>query len=114
MEMILHITTRLQWEQARQAGAYRGDTLDTEGFIHCSTPTQVVAVANALFKGQHDLVLLCIDPARVEAEIRYEGLEGGEQYPHIYGPFCTDAVIRVIDFKPGADGQFTLPLEINT
>lgn len=114
MEVILHITTRPQWEQAKQAGIYRGDTLDVEGFIHCSTPSQVITVANALFKGRHDLVLLCIDPHQVQAEIRYEGPEGGEQYPHIYGPLQMDAVVQVFDFKPEAEGQFVLPHEINT
>ncbi len=113
MAIILHITTGPQWEQAKQAGTYRGDTLDSEGFIHCSTPSQVVKVANVLFRGRRDLVLLCIDPGRVQAEIRYEGPEDGEQYPHIYGPLQADAVVQVLDFKPGADGQFMLPNEFD-
>ena len=73
MVIILHVTTGKQWQQAKKAGAYRGDTLDTEGFIHCSTPRQVIGVANSLFKAQRGLVLLCIESDRVKAEIRYEG-----------------------------------------
>ncbi len=111
MTLILHITTREQWEQAALIGAYRGDTLDTEGFIHCSTPEQVVPVANSLFRGQHGLVLLCIDPERVQAEIRYEtpAPDNEEAYPHIYGPLDVDAVVRVAVFEPDADGTFALP-----
>ncbi len=109
METILHITRREQWEYAQHAGSYHGDTLDTEGFIHCSTPHQVVRVADARFRGQHGLVLLCVDPARVRPEIRYEPAEDAERFPHIYGPLNTNAVIAVLGFEPDPDGGFALP-----
>jgi len=111
MGIILHITKREQWEEAKLGKTYCGDTLDSEGFIHCSTPTQVIRVANALFCAKKGLVILCIATAKVQPEIRYEGSEG-ELYPHIYGPLNTDAVIKVLDFEPRKDGMFTLPKEI--
>jgi uncharacterized protein (DUF952 family) len=109
---ILHITTRNQWTAARRAGAYRGDTLDSEGFIHCSTRYQVVAVADARFAGRTGLVLLDIDPDAVRAEIRYEAAANGELYPHIYGPLNPDAVRAVLPLKPGRDGHFRLPRQL--
>ncbi|MBW4634525.1 MAG: DUF952 domain-containing protein [Iphinoe sp. HA4291-MV1] len=112
MTTILHITQQEQWKQAKLVGTYRGDTLDSEGFIHCSTPTQVIKVANYLFPNQKGLVLLCIDSKKVQPEIRYEGIEGGELFPHIYGALNIDAVFKVINFEPGEDGLFTLPEEI--
>lgn len=112
MDVILHITEREQWEQGKLAGVYRGDTLDSEGFIHCSTPQQVIKVANALYRAQKELVLLYIESDKIRAEIRYEGCEGGERYPHIYGPLSIDAVIKVLDFEPCEDGKFELPREI--
>ncbi len=108
--MILHITTRSEWEAARVLGDYRLDTLDSEGFIHCSTPQQVLGPANALFHGQKDLVLLVIDPARLAAELVYEDCyEAGESFPHIYGPLNLDAVVSVVPFPPLPDGSFALP-----
>src|SRR5262245_51133985 len=107
--MILHIARSEQWERERRVGAYRGETLDVEGFIHCSEPEQVVAVAHAFFPGQQGLVLLCIDPSQVEAELRYELASNGQQYPHIYGPLNLDAVTEVLTFAPRADGHFSLP-----
>jgi len=109
MTLVLHITSRDQWDRARFAGAYRGDTLDTEGFIHCSTAEQVVKVATAHFPGRTDLVLLCIDSSRVQAAVQFDAVENGERFPHIYGPLNTDAVTRTFPFRPGADGQFHLP-----
>jgi uncharacterized protein (DUF952 family) len=91
---------------------YRGDTLDSQGFIHCSLPRQVVKVANVLFPGQKGLVLLCIETDKVQSEIRYEGIEGGEMYPHIYGSLNVDALVKTLDFKPHRDGGFMLPKAI--
>lgn len=111
MGVILHIAKRENWEEAKLRKVYRGDTLVSEGFIHCSTPKQVIKVANALFRLRKGLVLLCIDTAKVQSEIRYEGT-GTELYPHIYGSLNIDAVIKVLDFEPRKDGTFTLPKEI--
>jgi uncharacterized protein (DUF952 family) len=113
--MIFHITSRRQWEEAQAAGEYRGDTLDGEGFIHSSQRDQVVRVANALFRGRRDLVLLCIDPVRVQPEIRYEpgGPHSAEQFPHLYGPLNLDAVVEVLPFAPEPDGTFRLPASLS-
>jgi uncharacterized protein (DUF952 family) len=108
--MILHITTRADWEGAHDLGDYRLDTLATEGFIHCSTPEQVLGPANALYHGRDDLVLLVIEPSRLAADLVYEDCyEAGQAFPHIYGPLNLDAVSRVVPFPPRPDGSFDLP-----
>lgn len=107
--MIVIITNRARWLEAHPTGVFVTTSLAGEGFIHASTPEQVVGSANRHFAGQHDLVLLCIDPARVRAEIRYEGRPGGTQYPHLYGPLNLDAVVAVLDLPAGPDGSFSLP-----
>jgi uncharacterized protein (DUF952 family) len=112
MTTILHITQHQQWQQAKLVGTYHGDTLDSQGFIHCSTLTQIIKVANTFFRYQQGLVLLCINSQKVQPEIRYEGIEESELFPHIYGALNLDAVFQVIDFKPGEDGFFELSPEI--
>jgi uncharacterized protein (DUF952 family) len=107
IERILHITTARAWADAKGAGVYAADSLATEGFIHCSKPEQVVWVANLRFRGRTDLVLLHIDPSRLDAKVVYENLEGGEQlFPHIYGAIPVSAVVDVMAFQPMADGRF--------
>lgn len=110
MNVILHIAPSTAWQRAQVLGVYRGDTLETEGFIHCSLPAQVMPVANARFKARAGLVLLCIDETKVAAEVRYEDCyETGQSFPHIYGPLNLDAIVNVVDFSPNADGTFALP-----
>lgn len=112
MNTILHITKRQQWEQAKNIGKYRADSLESEGFIHCSKSTQILKVAKRFFDNQKELVILFIDSEKVQAEIRYEPAEIGELFPHIYGELNIDAVYQVIDFEAGEDGLFELPQEV--
>lgn len=107
--MILHITTQSDWQRAVELGEYRGDTLDTEGFIHCSAPRQILGVAEAYYSGRDGLLLLGIDPERVAAPVRWEAINVPEQFPHIYGPLNVDAVVSVWPFEPLPDGRFELP-----
>ena len=113
MALICHITQRANWKKATAEGRYTADTLHSQGFIHCSTPRQVIPVANFLFRGKTDLVLLVINESLVQSNIRYENLEGGTNlFPHIYGPLNLDAIIRVMDFPPKENGTFELPGEV--
>lgn len=110
--VILYITYRDKWDQALNHGEYHPKSLNTEGYIHCSKPSQIIRVANHLFKGQKGLVLLVIYPKEVKPKIKWEGKEETNLYPHIYGPLNLDAVKNVLDFSPSEDGTFELPERI--
>ena len=77
--------------------------------MHASTINQVIAVANAVFTGQTDLVFLVIDESKLTSDLKYETASNGEDYPHVYGPLNPDAVIREMDYAAGEDGTFALP-----
>ncbi|MEP6819950.1 MAG: DUF952 domain-containing protein [bacterium] len=113
MAIIFHIARRNAWasrEDQSGVGFYRPEMLPVDGFVHCSTHDQVIKVADARFRGQAGLVLLCIDTDKVKAPIRYENFEGGQElFPHIYGEINYEAVVQVAELKPGVDGYFALP-----
>ncbi|CDN13299.1 hypothetical protein RintRC_7156 [Richelia intracellularis] len=112
MSIILHITEKKQWKEAKLSGIYRGDTLNTEGFIHCSTPKQIIPTANRFFLHKQGLIVLFIDTDRIQSEIRYEAAENGKIFPHIYGVLNTNAVLKVLELSAGEDGRFQLSSEI--
>ena len=106
---IVHICSRSAWEAALKSGTYQAESLVASGFIHCSLPSQILGVANRYYQGQNDLVLLWIDPHRLQAEVRWEAGEAGI-YPHVYGPINLESVTAVLDFPPDKDGVFrTVP-----
>ncbi len=107
--MLLHLTTRSAWEASVAAGSHRALSLEAEGFLHMSSPAQVVVSAERHCRGLPDLVLLCIDADLLTAPLRYELAPArGEEFPHLYGPLNLDAVTAVLDFPEGRDG-FVLP-----
>jgi uncharacterized protein (DUF952 family) len=116
--MIYHITSRTAWHAARQRGDYRAESLDMEGFIHCSTATQVLPVAEKFYKGERGLLLLLIDPALLSSDLKWEPPSGGspppgvpdvDLFPHIYGPINLDAIVKVFDLEADPDGKYNLP-----
>lgn len=119
MTNVLHITARPAWQQAQRDGAYRAPSLDQVGYIHFSKPEQVLGVANAFYRGERDLVLLVIDPERLEPELRYEPPDempdSSQRFPHLYGALNLDAVVSVLDFPPDSgDGWTALPAGAET
>jgi len=108
--LILHCTHRSAWDAALTRGTYTAASLATEGFIHFSTIEQIIGSANRFYRGQSDLVLLCVDADRLLAKVVHENLEGGTVlFPQLYGPVNLDAVLAVVDFPCEADGTFRLP-----
>jgi len=56
------------------------------------------------------MLILTIDPKRVDVPIKYENLEGGsELFPHIYGSLEPSAIVDVRSLLPGDDGAFSFP-----
>ena len=116
--MIFHITSRTDWEAAQAQGEYIAESLATEGFIHCSTISQVIPVADNFYKGQNSLLLLMIEPTLLSSTLKWEaptggtpppGIPEGDQFPHVYGPINLDAVVSTVDLKSKPDGTFELP-----
>jgi uncharacterized protein (DUF952 family) len=113
--IIYHITSSKAWIDATRNGAYAAPSLQTEGFIHCSTAVQVLPVARDFFAGQTGLVLLAINSRKLEAEVKWEsaappdGIAEGVPFPHIYGPIGLDAVVQVLDLEPDSRGEFVMP-----
>lgn len=112
MPHIVHALPESAAATLETEGEYRPDSLEREGFVHCSKPGQIVAVADAVHAGEDDLVLLVLDEDLIDAPVRYEVPEGGESaFPHVYGPIDADWVVDVVDF-PRDETGFRLPEEL--
>ena len=108
---ITHIAERSALATAEASGRYVAPSLEHEGFIHCSTPWQVVRIANGIFAGRDDLVLLVIDPSALQADVVFENCEGGiEPFPHVHGEIAVEAVVGVWPLEWSATaGSYRFP-----
>jgi uncharacterized protein (DUF952 family) len=108
--MLVHLCGVDDWSHARERGEILPGPSGSEQFIHLSTAEQVHLPANRLYRGRADLVLLYIDPAALEAPVRWEpGVATDPKsmvFPHLYGPLPVCAVTRAAAYPPRADGTF--------
>ena len=108
--VLVHLCPTDEWSSASVRGELRPESLTSAGFVHLSTPEQVHLPANRLYRGRQDLVVLHIDPARLDSPIRWEQGAATDPdsmlFPHLYGALPVDAVINVTSYRPGADGIF--------
>jgi uncharacterized protein (DUF952 family) len=111
--VILKILGGDEWAQAKRGGEIRSASLAEVGFVHCADPGTVHIPANALFAGRKDLVLLVVDPGRLDVPVRWEAgvppHPAGLWFPHVYGPIPLAAVVAAHEFPPGPNGRFELP-----
>jgi len=120
--MIYHITGTSNWAQAQATGLYSAPSLESEGFIHCSAIDQILPVANSMFRGERNLLLLCIDESKLGARVLWEApihpkpsakppATDDLLFPHVYGPIAVAAVKKAVDLAEG-DSGFELPAEL--
>ena len=77
-------------------GFYAADSLDLEGFIHCSKKDQIKGVLERYYRDAGELLLLTIEPTKLISPLKYELAPSiNEEFPHIYGPLNLDAVINI-------------------
>ena len=105
----VHLISRPDWDAAVRAGQVRAPSLATEGFIHCCTIDQLCVTAGRHYPAADDLLAVELDPALLDAEVRWAESHPGEWFPHVYGPLPVAAVTVVADLPRSPDGTFTLP-----
>jgi uncharacterized protein (DUF952 family) len=106
---------------------YRSETLAQEGFIHCTSGSDMlIEVANAFFADlEDDLIVLEIDATRLLAPLKFESPmppsesvtvndikfrpEPGTLFPHIYGPLNRQAIVREFVLQRDQTGLWSIP-----
>ncbi|HVM98530.1 MAG TPA: DUF952 domain-containing protein [Candidatus Acidoferrales bacterium] len=117
---IYHLVTQPEFTRNRRGATYTPSTFAADGFIHCSTRTSTLAVADDYF-GSFDeaLLLLEIDRSRLSSPVVFEAaapivgggtdhLSTASTFPHVYGVLNLDAVSGVAVLKK-QNGKFVWP-----
>ena len=111
---IFHITSEEEAALAMATGQYVPKAFAREGFIHCSYRSQLLPVANRIFRGRSGLVILEIETAALTSTLVDENLEGGtELFPHLYGELPMRAVVQIHAFPCSREGAFVSPASLS-
>lgn len=111
--MIYHFITETDLARHLSESELRLPSLETEGFIHCSTLDQVLDVANFLAPYSEEMQLLEIDETRVTPEVRFEAaMNDGRLFPHVYGPINREAIVGEYHLDWDGEEGYVLPVEL--
>ena len=92
---IYHIVLPNVWQQFDGKPSYSAESLQTEGFIHCSYASQLDGVINRYYGNAERVMILKLDTDKLRSKLVKEASTGGEIYPHIYGRINRDAIVEV-------------------
>lgn len=95
--MILFTTDREYWKKNKQNDAFGFEYLAAGGFIHCCKPSQLNYVLDKFFEEDEEILILGIEPKKLNHSTIYEKASNGETFPHIYGSINREAVIKEIE-----------------
>ena len=108
--MIYKICPASLWRETERAGRFRGAPVDlADGYIHFSSADQVVETAARHFAGQHDLMLIAVDPGALGPALKWEPSRGGDLFPHLYAELRLEAVKWARPLPLAPDGQHVFP-----
>lgn len=116
MAKIFHLLPKHDLDMAKKNGKYEPATLKKDQYIHCSKADQILEVANNLYRGRNDLMLIRIVEVQVTSEIKHEPPReapmSGITYPHIYGILNMEAMDKEFLMPCEKDGSFKLPMHL--
>lgn len=106
--LIYHIALPESWDVQKTNEFYEHESLEREGFIHCSFAGQLDGVIGRYYSDAGGVLILSIDPELLTSRLVEEPSTGGEIYPHIYGRINKDAIVEIeergnLSGSPGAD-----------
>ena len=93
--LIYHIVLPKVWENFKDEKFYQAESLQAEGFIHCSFVEQIEPVLQRYYKGVEKVLILHIEPKFLTAKLVEEASTGDEIYPHIYGQINCEAIVKI-------------------
>lgn len=105
---LFHLVEPAVWDDALAVGRYAPASLAAEGFVHFSFAEQVAGTANLLYRDRPALVVVEVDPALLDADLRVEDSYGtGTEFPHVYGDIPVAAAVAVHPIERDAAGDWT-------
>ncbi len=109
-DLLFTIITKRSWKTFTSSGEYSPETLISEGFIRCIPDKELEAYANSQFESTEDLLLIVIDPLRIQVPIKHEKV-ASVSYPLIFGSLSLDAIIEKIPLPRDNNGNFMISIK---
>lgn len=101
-----HLSPEPVWDAQKSQASYLPEAFEQDGFIHATNGLgKLKWVANEFYTGDaRPYIVLVLDVSKLTSPVRYD--DEAEEFPHIYGPLNTDAVIGCLPVERDDVGAF--------
>lgn len=93
--LIYHIVKPEVWKNFKDEDFYEAESLQTEGFIHCSYREQLEKVLQRYYSDAEKILILEIETENLTSKLVEEPSTNDEIYPHIYGKINREAITGI-------------------
>ncbi|MCD9186068.1 MAG: DUF952 domain-containing protein [Pyrinomonadaceae bacterium] len=93
--LIYHIVLPELWEVFKNKEEYEAESLQTEGFIHCSFAEQLDGVLRRYYSNAEKVLILSLDTEKLASKLINEPSTNNDIYPHIYGKINKSAIVEI-------------------
>ncbi|MFA5668365.1 MAG: DUF952 domain-containing protein [Balneolaceae bacterium] len=109
-DLLFTIIPKTSWRTASNEGEFAPESLESQGYIRCIPDKELENYANSQFNGEDELLLIVIDPLRIQVPIKHETVKD-IQYPLICGSLKLDAIIEKIDLTRDKKNKFRISIK---
>ena len=109
---IYKVLTQDQWADFQAKQIFTGSPVDlADGYIHMSCASELKATLDKWYADQAEVILLQVDAAAVDADLKYEVSRGGIAFPHLYAHLPMSAIGKQWVVSPDA-AVYRLPADL--
>ncbi|MTI86668.1 MAG: DUF952 domain-containing protein [Balneolaceae bacterium] len=110
IDLIFTVLETSDYKSVISSGSFIPESFEETGHIRCFEGAQAEQIINKNYKSHSSLLLVIIDPIRIQAPIK-RNKEDGVEYIDVFGTFNTDAVIDKITLQKSDKGTFALKVK---
>ena len=106
-DLLFTLIRKADWKAFTSTGVFAPQELEDQGYIRCIQDAQLEDYANSQCEKNEDLLLVVIDPLRIQTPLKEENIDGNT-YPNIYGSLSMDAIIDKISLNRNKKGNINI------
>ena len=104
--IIIHFAMKNEWDNEINTGYYGSSCIKRDGFIPCFKVSDISNI-NLSLSTLKEYIILCIDEAKVNSNIKYEKREEFDlEEPNIYGEISKDSIINILPYTFNNEDKF--------
>lgn len=110
LDLLFIALKKSEWRNISGNGSISPSVFQSDNQVRSFVGAQAEKIINHAFNGEESVLLIVLDPLRIQAPIKHIKEEGFE-FVAIQGEVSIDAIIDKIELKPDKEGKFSVKVK---